>query len=189
VDKIDKKEIFSIPNLMGYFRILLIPVFVWVYSTANTTADYYIAAGIIGLSGLTDLFDGKIARKYNMITELGKFVDPLADKLTQCALVICLTTRFKLMWVLVVLFIVKEGFMCITGIVMLKKHNKKLDGAMWFGKVCTATLYIVMFVLLLIPSISLTVANVFIALCGMIMFVTLLLYVPVFIKMGKDKQE
>ena len=87
---IDRREIFSIPNLMGYFRILLIPLFSWMYCTADSTGDYYAAAVVVGISGLTDMFDGKIARRFNMITELGKFIDPLADKLTQAALLICL---------------------------------------------------------------------------------------------------
>ena len=78
---IDRREIFSIPNLMGYFRILLIPLFSWMYCTADSTGDYYAAAVVVGISGLTDMFDGKIARRFNMITELGKFIDPLADKL------------------------------------------------------------------------------------------------------------
>lgn len=81
--KITAKEIFSIPNLMGYFRILLIPVFTWIYVQADSVSDYYTAAVLVGISGLTDMFDGKVARKFNMITELGKFIDPLADKLTQ----------------------------------------------------------------------------------------------------------
>ena len=91
--RIDKREIFSIPNLMGYFRILLIPLFSWLYCTADSTGDYYAAAAVVGVSGLTDMFDGKIARRFNMITELGKFIDPLADKLTQAALLICLAVR------------------------------------------------------------------------------------------------
>ena len=86
--KMTAKEIFSIPNLMGYFRILLIPVFSWIYIHADGVSDYYMAAVLVGISGLTDMFDGKVARKFNMITELGKFIDPLADKLTQGALVL-----------------------------------------------------------------------------------------------------
>lgn len=74
--KITAKEIFSIPNLMGYFRILLIPVFTWIYVQADSVSDYYTAAVLVGISGLTDMFDGKVARKFNMITELGKFIDP-----------------------------------------------------------------------------------------------------------------
>lgn len=78
-----KKEIFSIPNIMGYARIILIPIFVWTYYTAEEMMDYYFAAFVILLSGLTDMLDGYVARKYDMITELGKVLDPIADKLTQ----------------------------------------------------------------------------------------------------------
>ena len=109
------KEIFSIPNLMGYFRILLIPVFSWIYIHADGVSDYYMAAVLVGISGLTDMFDGKVARKFNMITELGKFIDPLADKLTQGALVLCFAVRYPLMRAVLALFILKEGFMGIMG--------------------------------------------------------------------------
>ena len=78
-----KAEIFSIPNVLSYFRIILIPCFVYVYVTSDTQAGHILAAVIILVSGLTDLLDGKIARKFNMITELGKALDPLADKLTR----------------------------------------------------------------------------------------------------------
>ena len=73
------KERFSIPNLMGYFRLLLIPVFCYLYLAKEA---YHWAAGVVLLSSLTDLFDGMIARKFNMITNLGKALDPIADQLT-----------------------------------------------------------------------------------------------------------
>ena len=162
---IDKREIFSIPNLMGYFRILLIPVFSWMYCTADSTGDYYAAAVVVGVSGLTDMFDGKIARRFNMITELGKFIDPLADKLTQAALLLCLAVRYPLMRAVLALFVIKEGFMLAMGALLLPR-GRKLDGAMWFGKVCTAVLYAVLFLLLLLPGIGTAAANVLIGICG-----------------------
>ena len=116
-----RKQIFSIPNLMGYFRILLIPIIVWRYLTADTAGDYFTAAVIIGISGITDFLDGFVARKFHMVTKLGKAVDPIADKLTQGAIVFSLSFRFPLMGVLVVLFVIKEGFMGIMGILMLRK--------------------------------------------------------------------
>ena len=67
-----KREIFAIPNLMGYFRILLIPIFAVIYLNATHISSYYIAAGIIALYGVTDFFDGKVVRKFNMITEIGR---------------------------------------------------------------------------------------------------------------------
>lgn len=184
---IAKREIFSIPNLMGYFRILLIPLFSWMYCTADSTGDYYAAAVVVGISGLTDMFDGKIARRFHMVTELGKFVDPLADKLTQAALLICLAIRYPLMRAVLVLFVIKEGFMAVMGALLLPR-GKKLDGAMWFGKVCTAVLYAVLFLLLLLPGIGTTVANVLIGICGAFLLFSFLMYIPVFRRMWKESE-
>ena len=185
---IDRREIFSIPNLMGYFRILLIPLFSWMYCTADSTGDYYAAAVVVGVSGLTDMFDGKIARRFHMITELGKFIDPLADKLTQAALLICLAVRYPLMRAVLVLFVIKEGFMVVMGALLLPR-GKKLDGAMWFGKVCTAVLYAVLFLLLLLPGIGTTAANVLIGICGAFLLFSFLMYIPVFRRMWKESRE
>lgn len=184
--KITKKEVFSIPNILGYFRILLVPVFAWIYCTADSSSDYYAAAIVAGVSGITDLLDGKIARKFDMITELGKFIDPFADKLTQGVLILCMTTRWSLMWLLVGIFIVKEGFMIVAGAVLLHTKGRKLDGAKWYGKVCTALLYVIMFILLLFPNIPTAAVNTFILFSAALMAVTLALYIPVFYKMGKE---
>lgn len=183
-----KKEVLSIPNIMGYFRIILIPIFLYTYYNATSAKDYYIVAGIVCISGITDFLDGYVARNFNMITELGKFIDPFADKLTQAALVFCLASRHKLMWYLVGLFILKEGFMVVMGIIMLRR-GKKLDGAKWFGKVCTAVLYVVMFILILLPSINDFIANNLIIICGIFMLMSFILYIQVFYKMHKSIKQ
>lgn len=183
-----KKEVLSIPNIMGYFRIILIPIFLYTYYNATSAKDYYIVAGIVCISGITDFLDGYVARNFNMITELGKFIDPFADKLTQAALVFCLASRHKLMWYLVGLFILKEGFMAVMGIIMLRR-GKKLDGAKWFGKVCTAVLYVVMFILILLPSINDFIANNLIIICGIFMLMSFILYIQVFYKMHKSIKQ
>ena len=183
-----KKEVLSIPNIMGYFRIILIPIFLYTYYNATSAKDYYIVAGIVCISGITDFLDGYVARNFNMITELGKFMDPFADKLTQAALVFCLASRHKLMWYLVGLFILKEGFMAVMGIIMLRR-GKKLDGAKWFGKVCTAVLYVVMFILILLPSINDFIANNLIIICGIFMLMSFILYIQVFYKMHKSIKQ
>lgn len=176
------QQLFSIPNLMGYFRIILIPLIVWRYVTAETVTDYYVAAAIIGFSGITDFLDGFVARKFNQITKVGKVLDPVADKLTQAAIVVALATRFKLMIPLIALFVVKEGYMAIMGAIMLKK-GKMLDGARMCGKVCTATLYVVMFVLILFPGISLTIANTLIVICMALMLYSFVSYIFIYKKM------
>ena len=179
------KEVFSIPNIMGYFRIILIPVFCYFYITAKTDEDYVIAAAIVLISSLTDMFDGKIARKFNMVTELGKVLDPVADKLTHAALALCLAIRYPLMWALIALMALKEGYMAVMGIHFLKK-GKMLDGAMWFGKVCTASLFVGLLILFFLPHLSITVVNIIIAVLMVIMAVTLCMYVPEFRKMKEN---
>ena len=174
-----KKELLSIPNLMGYFRLLMIPVFVVLYLHAESDRDYYIAAAVMGISAITDMFDGLVARKFNMITEFGKFLDPFADKMTHGAILLCLCTRYRAMVILVVLFLIKEGFMAVMGLIKLRK-GKKLNGAMWFGKVCTALLFVVMFFLILFPRIPLLAANWLIGVSAAVMAATLILYIPVF---------
>ncbi len=187
--KIQKQEWFTIPNLMGYFRILLIPVFAWIYLRASSDTDYYLAAAVIAVSGLTDLFDGRIARRFHMVTELGKFLDPLADKLTLGVLILCLATRFEGMRWLIVLFLVKEGFMAAMGAAMLRHNGRKLDGAKWFGKVCTAFSYVTVFVLMLFPNLPAAAADGWIICCGVIMALTLAGYAPVFCRMWREGKK
>lgn len=183
--KIEKKELLSIPNLMGYFRIVLIPVFAVVYIRADSLKDYYIAAAIVLVSTITDLLDGQVARHFHMITEFGKFLDPLADKLTHGVIALCLIFRFRAMKYLVLLMIFKEGFMAVMGLVHLR-HGRKLDGAKWFGKVCTASLFLVLTVLVFLPQLPLSIANALIYAEIGIMAATLLLYIPEFIQMKKS---
>lgn len=143
-------EYFSIPNILSYFRLILIPVYLVVYFSAEDERGYYWAALVIVLSGLTDMLDGKIARHFNMITEWGKLIDPVADKLTMAAVALSLAFRFPLMILVFVLYVVKEGFMAVMGFIMLRR-GFRMDGAMWYGKVCTAVTYGVVFLLVILP--------------------------------------
>lgn len=183
--KLTAKEIWSIPNILSYIRLLLIPIFVYIYITANSTSDYYVAALIILLSGLTDMLDGLIARKFNQITELGKTIDPIADKLTQAAIVGCLMFRYDYMWILVLLLVVKELFMGINGLILLKK-GKKLDGAMWFGKVSTAIFYAAAFILIAFPEISPHYASLLMLITGVFLALSFILYIPEFLKLYRN---
>lgn len=185
--KLTRKEILSVPNIMGYFRILLIPVFMYFYFTAQELCDYYVVAVIVIVSSVTDLFDGVIARKFDMVTELGKFLDPVADKLTHFALVICLSSRYHLLYIVLVLMIIKEGFMGVMGLITIKRKGKKLDGAMWYGKLCTGTLFVTMALLLLFPELNLIIVNVLICICLCTMLFALAMYIPVFIHMNQNK--
>ena len=103
-------KIITIPNLLSFFRICMIPVIIWSYCIKGNPL---LAGEILLLSGLTDLADGYIARRFHMISNLGKILDPVADKLTQAAMLLCLFTRFPHMLLLIVIMAVKELYMVV----------------------------------------------------------------------------
>ena len=86
-----KREVFTIPNILSMFRIALIPAYIVIYLNAEQPVEYFLAGSILAVSCLTDMIDGKIARKFNMISTVGKILDPIADKLTQFTLTLCLS--------------------------------------------------------------------------------------------------
>lgn len=133
----DKKKIFSIPNVLSFFRLILIPFIVWQFLVGQEI----ITILLIVLSALTDVVDGFVARRFNMITPLGKALDPIADKATLITLVACLCFKFKSMVVLLVVCIVKELIMGIEGLLIVKKTGTTYSSK-WFGKICTAVLYL-----------------------------------------------
>ena len=154
-----KKEIWTIPNLLSLFRLILIPVYVLIYLNADSMSDYFIAAGILAVSCLTDLIDGKIARHFNMISTLGKFLDPLADKATQFTLILCLALKHPVLWVLVTLFVIKESYQLIAMGIRLK-HGRVLKGALISGKICTTVLFISLILMVMIPGMSETAIHI-----------------------------
>lgn len=150
-----KKDLFTIPNLLSLFRLVLIPVYVVLYLNAQEPEDYFIAAAILAVSCLTDLIDGKIARHFHMISNTGKILDPLADKATQFTLIVCLTIRYPVLLTLACLFVVKESFQLIAGFLILRK-GQILKGALLSGKISTTVLFISLIILVLMPNISMT---------------------------------
>jgi cardiolipin synthase len=151
-----KKDLFTIPNLLSLFRLVLIPVYVVIYLNAQDDTDNYIAAGILAVSCLTDAIDGKIARHFNMISTVGKILDPIADKATQFTLIVCLAIRNPVLWILVCLFFIKECFQLIAGLMTLRK-GQMLSGALISGKICTTVLFVSLIVLVMMPQLSETV--------------------------------
>ena len=99
------------------------------------------------------MIDGKIARRFNMVTTLGILLDPVADKATQFTLILCLAMRYPVHWYLVATFVVKEGFQLIAGSLILRK-GKILDGALLTGKICTTVLFVSLIILIMIPTMA-----------------------------------
>ena len=182
-----KKQILTIPNMLSIFRILLIPPIVWYYCVAK---KQYVAVALIVLSGVTDIVDGFIARHFNMISDFGKIIDPVADKLTQGVVILCLATVYKLVITLVVVFAVCEITKFIFGAISVKKYDS-VNGAKWYGKVNTVLVYLSMVLLILFPDIPSVYAGLITGVCiGFVAFSTLmyvLFYVNHFAKIKSGK--
>jgi cardiolipin synthase len=141
-------QFFTIPNILSYCRFLLIPVFLWLYCAEKA---YITATWIMAISAATDVVDGWIARHFNMISTVGKILDPLADKATQFSLILCLAVVYPVLRFLVVLFFVKEIFQLVAGIINLRK-GKMLKGALITGKICTTVLFVSLILMVMFPQ-------------------------------------
>ena len=167
-----QNKIITIPNILSFFRLCLIPVIVWLYTVKQ---DYLRTLLILLLSAVTDIVDGIIARKCNMISDFGKAFDPVADKLTQMAMLFCLVSRFPYMMIPFVLLVVKEVFTVITALITIKRTNT-VKGAVWHGKLTTIALYSMMAIHLLWYNIPRTVSLILVGICIGIMLMSFILY-------------
>ena len=136
----------NLPNKLTMFRVILIPFFVLFMLVDITTVDKWIALGIFIIASLTDLLDGKIARKYNLVTNFGKFMDPLADKLLVCSALICLVELAKIPAWMVIIIIAREFI--ISGFRLIAADNGVVIAASYWGKFKT-TFQMVMICLLI----------------------------------------
>lgn len=148
-----KSEIITVPNLLSLFRIVLIPIYMSIYLNAARQFHYLLAGFILTLSCITDLADGIIARKYGQITNLGKVLDPLADKLTQLTLLLSLSEKYRQIYPVLALFLAKELFQC-SALLFFVQRGKVLAGALFAGKICTAVLFVSLIFLVLNPEAS-----------------------------------
>lgn len=191
----------TIPNWMCFVRIALIPVF-----TAMFVKGMYIPAFIVMIvAALTDVFDGKIARKFNMVSNLGKILDPIADKLSQMAIVIILIVKFwdgYLKYILF-LFIVKELLMIIGGVVLLSKGMRPVAAEVW-GKAATVVFYTFMIIIIALGGKGCALYNVaffkpfilpewlitvMVVISAILAFVSLFGYLPGFLKQMKENKQ
>jgi len=140
----------SIPNILSYIRLLLIPIFIYCYFYADNSR---LSAIVLVVSSITDIVDGFLARKFNMVTDFGKFIDPIADKLTQLAALICLTKRHPLVWILVALLPLKEAAMFLMGLVFFKR-TETVNSAKWYGKMATVVTVLSLLIMVLMPGLS-----------------------------------
>lgn len=194
------KGCWTIPNLLSVIRILLVPVFAYFYINNKVG----LAIVVLVLSGLSDFFDGKIARKFNQISELGKLLDPVADKITQITLALLLYWSFSnasdaslkaFSWVFLI-FIGKEAFMVLFSVFMLLL-NLRPCAAEIFGKLATFAFYSIMIIIVAfgpeigllksvfeLPNIVMMILVVVSAILTIIAFIS---YIPDTVKQFKNK--
>lgn len=178
-----RAEAFSIPNILSYFRLLLIPLFIVLY----VQEDFTEALITLAASGLSDILDGRIARKYDMVTDLGKVLDPVADKLTQCAMMLCVAMRYPAMWWLLGLHVVKETVMLIMGWYVLKRTDT-VNSAIWAGKLCTGVIYAVMMLHVILPHLPQPVSVGCTVVCAGLIVLSLIVYTARYVKILGGKK-
>ncbi len=166
-----KRTNLTLPNLLTLLRLWLILPIILLYLWGHPVW----AAGLLVLSGITDLADGFVARRFHLVSDVGKVLDPIADKLTQLAVMFCLVVRFPVMLAPLLLLLFKEictGLLCLVAI----QKTGEVMSADWHGKLTTLLLYAMMMVHFLWENIPALVSNVSIAVCMVMLLLSFILY-------------
>ncbi len=171
------KFVWNIPNALSLFRLLLLPLFAVLY----LCGQLYWAVAILVLSGLSDMFDGLIARKCNQITEIGKLLDPIADKVTQIVVLVCLTATYPALVPLFIVCFIKELLQAIGGWILLSR-NAVIRSSNWYGKVSTILFYIAMCLVAVWTDMPRGVMIAVVSVVALAMLFAFFMYMRVFIK-------
>ena len=173
----------NIPNAISLFRIVLVPVFLVLYLAGED--DWAFLTLLV--SGVTDVLDGFIARRFNMITDCGKLLDPISDKLTQVAVVVALATHYPQILPLAALCLIKECCQAVGGVILLKR-GCRVRGSKWFGKASTVMFYVCMMVLVLWgDALPLAAQWALIGLAGLCMVLAFMGYLQMFIRISRTE--
>lgn len=191
-NEVISKDLMTIPNALSFIRIILITPFVAFFVAAKYITNNYIPAIIIlAISGISDLLDGMIARKFHQESELGKVLDPLADKLTLIAVGVCLIFIQPYVLPLMIIMVLKDALMIIGGTIIINKGVIPPKSS-WYGKASTFMFYISVGMVVLMEifkykneTLSLTVLGVT---AGMMIF-SLVNYAIIFFKIQKQLKE
>ncbi len=138
-----------IPNILTTVRLVVIPIFAYFMLYTN---NFLVSAGLFLFSGITDVVDGWIARKFNMITDVGSVYDPLVDKLMQITAVVCMSVRGIVPFWVICCVAAKEVTMIIVGLILYIK--KIVVHSNWYGKATTVFFYTIIFALIIFPEID-----------------------------------
>ena len=174
-----------IPNIISILRIILVGVFTYIF--LGYPEKIIPAAGVFILSGISDVVDGALARHYGWISRLGKVLDPIADKLMQCTVLLCLALKGIVPWWIFAFYLVKEGMMGAGALFLFKRRNE-VYGSKVFGKAATVLFYvIVVFILIAGEKLSDPAVNILCAIAAAAAVTAFVLYCFSYLK--NKKQE
>ena len=166
-----------IPNILSAFRIALIPFFIHKVLQGNMPA----AAVILIISALTDIVDGYLARRFNWVTNLGKVLDPAADKLTQIVVCVSFIVQFSQYWVFFAVLLLRDLVFLVVGGYFIKR-KVTLSGAKWFGKLSTVMFFTAMIFITLFPSLPSVFTYILLSLTTVFAFTAMIMYIPEFVR-------
>ena len=188
------KKIFTVPNVLSAIRIILVPFIVYFY-----LKKYVLTATVLVLlSGISDMLDGFIARTFNQVSDLGKILDPIADKLTMVAIVFLLAVHHVPLRVMLIVLASKELIMLVGALALFGSGARPCQAKL-FGKLATASLYITVFTVMLTdvigfvsknsPLLSETVLWIMAGICCTLMVAALIQYAVIFIAIKQGKYD
>ncbi len=177
----DRKNVFTVPNLLSFSRLLMVPLLVAFLLRGDRAGAFCVLA----LSALTDVADGCVARAFHMVSDLGKVLDPLADKVTQAALIFSLALRRKILFLLFGLLFVRESVMAAVGGIMFKKTGR-VSSSLWYGKLSTVSVYLTAFLILVFPSVPSPLLTGMTALSCCLVLLSMFLYCARFTRITKE---
>lgn len=161
----------NLPNLISFSRILLAPFFAVLYLRGNVPG----AVAVLLICAASDVLDGAIARRFGLVTQLGKALDPVADKIIQAAMMLCAAREAPSVLLLLSLHVLRELSLAAMGLYVLRVTGR-VYGARWYGKLCTAVLYVFVVSLLAFPGLPPVFEGLGVALCSALILLCLVLY-------------
>lgn len=166
-----RRRFWTIPNMLSLLRLALIPVFIIQYRNGNNV----LCAVILIASGFTDLLDGWIARRFGLVSDVGKVLDPIADKMTLAAALGMLLAAYPILLLPFVILLFKETVMFVSGLAAVVRTSE-VSSARWHGKMTTAVMYLTMFLHVLWQDIPPVASNTMAAVCTCLMLLSMSLY-------------
>ena len=178
--KIQFNDIFTLPNLLSFLRVPMAACFFYFYNW-NNLSGLLLAVLFLILSAITDLLDGKLARHFGQVSDFGKILDPLADKITQATFILCLLNRYPVTSWLFLLFVIKEVTISIVAFIAVRRSGEN-NGAMIYGKINTVLLYICLGALLFLINLPRQVSNCILIVAFLSVSMSMVLYLIAYIR-------